>query len=68
MLFSLASAASALVPARQAEALRRARDRVLRDSAANVTLGFWRAARPAADASNTDDKWEAARRHAAVSA
>jgi hypothetical protein len=68
LLLSLASGASALVPPKQAEGLRRARDRLLLEQAGEISLELWRAARPAADKSNTDEKWEAARRRAVVHA
>ena len=66
LLLSLASGASALTPPNQAEALRRARDRFLAEQP--VSLELWRAARPAADTANTDDKWEAVNKRALVRA
>lgn len=67
LLFSLASPASTLMPAQSAEAIRRARDKVLQERAADISLDFWRAARPAADVANNDDKLNAAKMRAVVS-
>ena len=67
LLFSLASPASTLMPSQSAEAIRRARDKVLQERAADVSLDFWRAARPAADVTNNDDKLNAAKMRAVVS-
>ena len=66
LLFSLASPASTLVPAQNVEAVRRARDKVLQERAADISLEFWRAARPAADVASNDDKLNAAKMRAVV--
>ncbi len=66
LLFSLASPASTLVPAQSVEAVRRARDKLLQERAADISLDFWRAARPAADVGNNDDKLNAAKMRAVV--
>ena len=66
LLFSLASPASTLVPAQSVEAVRRARDKVLQERAADISLEFWRAARPAADVALNDDKLNAAKMRAVV--
>ena len=66
LLFSLASPASTLVPAQNVEAVRRARDKVLQERAADISLEFWRAARPAADVAANDDKLNAAKMRAVV--
>lgn len=67
LLFSLASPASTLVPAQNVESIRRARDKVLQERAADISLDFWRAARPAGDVMNNDDKLNAAKMRAVVS-
>ena len=66
LLFSLASPASTLVPAQSVEAVRRAREKLLQERAADISLDFWRAARPAADVANNDDKLNAAKMRAVV--
>lgn len=66
LLFSLASPVSTLVPAQCVEAVRRARDKLLQERAADISLDFWRAARPAADVANNDDKLNAAKMRAVV--
>ena len=66
LLFSLASPSSTLMPAQNAEAIRRARDKVLQERAADLSLDFWRAARPAADVANNDAKLNAAKMRAVV--
>ncbi len=66
LLFSLASPTSTLMPAQSVEAIRRARDKVLQERAADISLDFWRAARPAADVTNNDDKLNAAKMRAVV--
>lgn len=66
LLFSLASPASTLVPAQSVDSVRRARDKVLQERAADISLEFWRAARPAADVSANDDKLNAAKMRAVV--
>lgn len=66
VLFSLATKASRLPPASIREMLVRARDKVLLDRAAEITLDFWRSARPAADAEISDDKFNAAKLRAVV--
>ena len=48
------------------EAVRRARDKVLQERAADISLEFWRAARPAADVAANDDKLNAAKMRAVV--
>ncbi|KAK9916146.1 hypothetical protein WJX75_009305 [Coccomyxa subellipsoidea] len=66
VLFSLATKASRLPPASIREMLVRARDKVLLDRAAEITLDFWRSARPAADAEISDDKFNAAKLRAVM--
>lgn len=66
LLFSLSSPASTLVPAQSVEAVRRAREKLLQERAADISLDFWRAARPAADVANNDDKLNAAKMRAVV--
>lgn len=66
VLFSLATKASRLPPPSAREMLVRTRDKVLLDKAAELTLEFWRNARPAADTDTSDDKFNAAKLRAVV--
>ncbi|CAL8470410.1 g9952 [Coccomyxa elongata] len=66
VLFSLATKASRLPPPSAREMLVRTRDKVLLDKAAELTLEFWRNARPAADTDTSDDKFNAAKLRAVM--
>ncbi len=66
VLFSLATNASRLTPAAVRDQLVRTRNKVLLEKAAEITLDFWRSARPAGDADTTDDKFNAAKLRAMV--